>query len=181
MKRMKRITVVTGVFLAINLWFAWFAPSTWALGSSQYKLTSNSSYIEGCYDPCMCPIWMNNSLQGSFMLTAVDQAGDVEVFEVGAIDWHFVREDETIAVTGSGYYWIDGDQHQLVLDLLVGDAAVDIYDSGLVARVSEFPGIIIAVAENGFFCYDHVFDLKAVPEPVGLSVSSWGSLKSIYR
>lgn len=181
MKRFMRFSVLTGMFLTVNLWFVCFAPSAGALGSSQYKLTSNSSYIEGCYDPCMCPIWMNNSLQGSFMLTAVEQAGDVEVFEVGAIDWNFVRDDETISVTGSGYYWIDGDHHQLVLDLFVGDAAVDLYDSGLVPRMSEFPGIIIAVAENGFYCYDHVFDLKAVPEPVGLSVSTWGSLKSRYR
>jgi hypothetical protein len=181
MKRIKGYVVVAGMFLTLNLWFACFAPSTWALESSLYKLTEQSSYLEGCYDPCMCPVFLNGTLQGSFMLTSVGQGEDGTLFEVVAIDWHFIMDEEVVSVTGSGYYWLESESHQLTLDLLVGDAPSQQFDSGLVPLLGEFPGIIIAVAENGFYCYDHVFDIKALPEPVGLSISSWGSLKSIYR
>jgi len=181
MKPIKSFAVVTVVFLAINLWFVGFAPSTWALGSSLYKLTDESGYIEGCYDPCMCPIFWNRTLQGTFMLTSVDQGEDGILFEVWAIDWNFLQGEETVSVTGSGIYRIESEHHQLNLDLQVGGSALQHFDSGVVPWPSEFPGIDIAVAQNGFYCYDHVFQLKAFPEPVEQSIFSWGYLKSLYR
>ncbi len=181
MKRIKSYVAIAGLFLTINLWFTCFAPTTWALGPSLYKLTEESGYIEGCFDPCMCPIFWNPSLQGSFMLTAVDQGEDVALFEVFAIDWQFLQGEETISITGSGIYRIESGHHQLTLDLQVGGSPVQQYDSGLVPWQSEFPGIDISVAMNDFYCLDHVFVLKALPEPVENSVSSWGTLKSLYR
>ena len=93
----------------------------------------------------------------------------------------FIQEDETIFVTGSGFYQIDSGQHRLTLDLLVGAEPVRQFDSGLVPLQSEIPGISIAVALNGFYCYDNVFDITARPAPVELTSSTWGSLKSNFR
>ena len=181
MNRAWRFLVPIGVLLALALCLALVPSPAWALGSSQYQLTDESGYIEGCFDPCMCPIFMNLTLQGSFQLAAASQDGEVALFEVTAIDWQFIRAEETISVIGSGQYTIDADQHQLVLDLQVGDAPAQQFDSGLVPLEGDFDGISIAVALNGFYCYDYVFALTAVPAPVEETASSWGSLKAIYR
>jgi hypothetical protein len=124
---------------------------------------------------------LNPTLQGSFLLISVSQGEDGSLFEVIEVDWQFIQGDETILVTGSGLYQIDSEQHRLTLDLMVGDSPVQQFDSGLVLLQSEFPGIFIAVALNGFYCYDYVFDITALPAPVEVWSSSWGSLKSIFR
>ena len=181
MNRTLRFLVPIGVLLALALCLALLPSPAWALGSSQYQLTDESGYIEGCFDPCMCPIFMTLNLQGSFQLTAVSQDGEVALFEVAAIDWQYIRGEETIPVIGSGQYTIDGDQHQLILELQVGGEPAQQFDSGLVPLEGDVEGLSIAVALNGFYCYDYVFVVEAVPAPVEETMSSWGSLKSIYR
>ena len=181
MYRINRNLATTFALLTFALAVA-FAPSpTWALGPSQYELTADSGYIEGCYDPCMCPIWWTPSLRGTFQLTVISQEDDGAQFEVTAIDWQFDMGEETTLVTGSGFYLFDGDQHQMVLDLQMNDGPVQQFDSSLIPVPSETPGIFIAVALNGFYCYDHVFDIDAIPAAVVESTSTWGSLKSIFR
>jgi hypothetical protein len=181
MERNRHFLFTVGIILTINLGLAIDSSTTWALDSSLYELTDESSYLEGCYDPCDCLLMLYPTLQGSFLLTSVSQGEDVSLFEVMEVDWQFIQEDETILVTGSGLYQIDSGQHRLTLDLLVGNAPVRQFDSGLVPLQSEFPGISIAIALNSFYCYDNVFDISALPAPVELSNSSWGSLKSIFR
>jgi hypothetical protein len=181
MKRIRLFYSMVGIVLAFNFWFALDSSSSWATDYSLYELTDESMYLEGCYDPCDCLLMMNPTLQGSFLLNSVSQAEDGAFFEVLEVEWQFIQEDETILVTGSGLYQIDSGQHRLTLDLLVGAQPVRQFDSGLVPLQSEFPGISIAVALNGFYCYDNVFDITAVPAPVDLTSSSWGSLKSNFR
>lgn len=181
MKRIRLFLFTVGVILTANLWLAFDSSRTWALGSSLYELSDESNYIEGCYDPCDCLLVLNPNLQGSFLFISVSQVEDGSLFEVLEVDWEFTQGDETIFVTGSGLYQIDSEQHRMTLDLLVGDTPVRRFDSGLVPLQSEFPGIFIAVAVNGFYCYDYVFDISALPAPVELSSSTWGSLKSIFR
>jgi hypothetical protein len=176
-----RIFVTIVALLTITLLMALAPTPTWAQTSSLYKLTENSGYVEGCFDPCMCPIFWNPTLQGSFQLTAIPPDPGTAHFEVTAIDWQFIMGEEIITVTGSGHYQIESDQHRMILDLLVGDGPAQQFDSGLVPLESEVPGIFIAVALNGFYCYDYVFDIAAVPAPVEDAASSWGSLKSTYR
>jgi hypothetical protein len=181
MNRTRRIFVTVGVLLTLTLSVALISSPTWALGPSLYELTDDGGYVEGCFDPCMCPIFMNLTLQGNFQLTSVFPEVDAAHFEVTAVDWQFTMGEEIITVTGSGHYQIDSDQHRMILDLIVGDGPAQQFDSGLVPLESEVPGIFIAVALNGFYCYDYVFDIAAVPAPVEESTSSWGSLKSTYR
>jgi hypothetical protein len=176
----RRIILTLGVILVFQLWLAMKSSPAQSLGPSLYELTDQSGYVEGCFDPCMCPIFFNPTLTGSFMLTAVSQ-GDGALFLVTEVEWQFAMGGETILVTGSGQYVIEGEQHQMVLDLFVGDAPLEQYDSGLVPLEGDLQGIVIAIAMNDFFCYDQVFYLDAVPAPVDETVSSWGSLKSIYR
>lgn len=181
MKRNRRFLATVGLILTFTLWFALGAAPSRALDSSLYKLTEESHYIEGCFDPCMCPIFMNISLQGSFQLLPVSQTEDGAFFDVLAVDWAFIQEGEIVPVSGSGLYQVEAEQHRLTLDLKVGDDPVQHFDSGLVPLQSELPGISISVALNDFFCYDYVFGIIAIPAPVEQARSSWGNLKSIYR
>lgn len=180
---MKRTGSIPGgvcVILATSLWWAWQVPAAWAFGAL-YRLETESHYIEGCYEPCMCPILMNQTLQGGFMLSPIRPGDDGSLFAVEAVAWQLQRGDETVAVTGSGQYRIDGELQRMSLDLRLGDAAVQHFDSGLVPLEVDAPAISIAVALNGFFCYDQVFAIAALPVPVELVHRTWGSLKSVYR
>ena len=175
MNRIRPFLFVMGAFLTAIPWFAS------AQDSSLYQLTEESQYIEGCFEPCMCPVYMTPSLSGSFQLNSLSQGADVSLFEIFAIDWEFVLWEETLEVTGSGIFEVGSEQQQLILDLQVGDGPVQQFDSGLVTLQSEFPDISIAVALNDFYCYDYVFSISATQEAVGLSSSRWGTLKTYYR
>ena len=48
-------------------------------------------------------------------------------------------------------------------DLVRVDYAAKRFDSGLVNGGDEFPAINIAIAQNGFYCYDIVLDLATRP------------------
>lgn len=181
MNRTRRIVLTLGVILAFPLGLALESSPAQILGPSLYELTDQSGYVEGCYDPCMCPIWFTPTLQGTFMLTLVSQGGDDAHFQATDVEWWFAMGQETILVTGSGNYNIEGEQHRMVLDLFVGDAPVEQFDSGLVALEGDLQMINIAIAMNDFYCYDQVFYVNAVPAPVKETISTWGSLKSTYR
>jgi hypothetical protein len=157
------------------------APSAWALCNGPYELESGSNYQEGCFEPCMCPIMMNETLEGTFLLESVSMGPDLCLFEVLDVEWQFVMGPDTFLVTGGGHYRIEGWQQQMVLDLRIGDGPVQTFDSGLVQAQAEFPDIAVAVALNGFFCYDFVFDILAEPAPVTRHASTWGELKALYR
>lgn len=177
----RRYLFIVSVLLAANLWLAFVSSPAWALDLTLYELTDESHHIEGCYSPCMCPLFLTNTLVGSFTLGPGSQEGDDALFEVWAIDWQFIQGDQTVGVTGSGLYRVGPQQHRLILDLVVAGAPVQQFDSGLVPVAGGFPGISIQVALNGFFCYDYVYSIAAQPAAVELTKSTWGSLKTNYR
>lgn len=181
MNRIRPFLFVMGALLAAFPLIAIDSSPVFAQDSSLYQLTEESQYIEGCFEPCMCPVFMTPSLSGSFLLNPLTQEMDGSLFEVIAIDWEFILWDETMTVTGSGIFEVGSGQQQLILDLQVGDGPVQQFDSGLVTLQGEFPDISIDVALNGFYCYDYVFSISATQETVELSSSRWGTLKSYYR
>lgn len=180
MKRFRLFLATVGVFLALNLWLG-VEPAAARTFDSVYELTPESNYIEGCYNPCDCPIFMNETLQGRFVLSNVSQTADRAVFEVTAIEWQFRQGDEIKLVSGSGSYEIDSGQQRMRLDLVVSGYPERRFDSGWVPLLNDLPRISVAVAVNNFFCYDYVFTINAVPRPVATSESTWGSLKAVYR
>jgi hypothetical protein len=98
-----------------------------------------------------------------------------------AVDWEFKQGDTVVPVTGSGLYQLESGQPRLTLDLVEGDLPLRQFDSGLVPRQDGFPEITIAVAVNGFFCYDHAFEISAMPAPVIETGMTWGRVKGTYR
>jgi hypothetical protein len=134
-------------------------------------LGDESHVVEGCLDPCACPVLMHEDLRGILLVVPVDTspASPVRQFEVGWLLWVYGSGEGKTLVTGQGTYEIGGEfaiQERLLLDLRVGDEPVTRYDSGLVVGGSDterFPPIEIEIARNGFFCYDRVFALHARP------------------
>jgi hypothetical protein len=181
MKRAMLLLLLAGLFLSINLWPALGSSSAWAFAASRYQLAEGSNYQEGCFDPCMCPILLNETLQGSFILNLISQDEGMDIYEVLEIDWQFVQGDETVQVSGSGLYLIGRDTQSISLDLKVGEGPIQHFESGIVPLQAEFPEISIAAAVNGFFCYDYVFCIAAIPASVNLEHDTWGCLKSTYR
>lgn len=134
-----------------------------------YGVLPGSIYEEGCQPPCACPIFAQG-LRGSFGLVPILHLPRRDEFGVVALDWQIYPFPPSplpyfIPVSGSGIYTIERDAagvlHRMILDASIGGNP-DHFDSGLVPG-TDLPRIDIALAVNGFFCYDKVFDLHAAP------------------
>lgn len=159
--------------------FSW-APAP-APAATLYELDADSSYQEGCFDPCDCALMMTDTLRGTFLLSPAGGEGGTSVFAVTDVAWNYRRGEELVAVAGSGTYTLGPDGHRLELDLVAGDAPPRHFDSGLVPATGKFPAIDIAAAVNGFFCYDYVFTISASAGAVVPENPTWGALKATYR
>jgi hypothetical protein len=141
-------------------------------GPVHYRIENTSSFNEGCYDPCLCPIYFTAVPSGTFVLqfTGTDPAGydnyDVTnvdiVADVGGIPRHAV---------GTGRYRRGGAvavREQLILDLSANGAPFEHFDSGLVTPQAAFPRIEISVSINGMVCFDKVYNLVSEPNAAGV-------------
>jgi hypothetical protein len=136
--------------------------------ATRYRLQKESSYQEGCFDPCACPVLIREPLEGSFQLVPTGSDWLFRYFDVRNVDWRVGRGSSALRARGSGKYRIGGEfavQHQLTLDLQINDGPLEHFDSGLVAGGGNFPRIDIVISLHGVFCYDKVFDLHARPAP----------------
>jgi hypothetical protein len=131
-----------------------------------YRLTPASSYLNGCFDPCTCPVQLKGGLIGAFRMMPAPPDPLYRVFNISDLNW-FVPEFGTW-VTGSGTYKVGGEvalMQELSLDLKVGDLDVQHFDSGLVAGGADFPSIDLTVSMNNMVCHDTVFHVAALPVP----------------
>jgi len=137
-------------------------------GSTLYVLGARSSFEQGCFPPCLCPILLQDDLRGTFVLRPHPQAtpSPFDTYQVDLVEWRVGRGEHERKITGSGIYEIGGEvalQQRLVLDLQVGSDPVQRFDSGLVVPPARFPRIAARVSTRGEWCYDTVLDLKAAP------------------
>jgi hypothetical protein len=72
---------------------------------------------------------------------------------------------QDVRITGSGTYRIGGEfarQHQLVLELTIGDETPQQFDSGLIPGGAAFPDMLpIVISINGMVCFDTVIDIRS--------------------
>lgn len=133
-----------------------------------YRLKETSSYQHGCFPPCLCPVMESGSERGTFLLTFTSDDGLFRHYRVDEVIWKVATPGGELRVTGSGTYKVGGEfavQHQLELDLKVGDRPVEHYDSGLIAGGGEFPTISITISVHGQYCFDTAFRIDAGPVP----------------
>jgi len=134
-----------------------------------YRLDADSNEVQGCFDPCDCPIWFNDDLVGT-MVVRFDHSEPnwFDYYNVTDVNWVLGYGANATRVTGRGTYRVGGPvalMHQMTLSLSIDGAAPIVFDSGLVPG-SGAPGTIdIAIAMNGFYCFDRAFTLSAEPVP----------------
>ncbi len=136
-----------------------------------YRLDGGSSFTEGCFPPCLCPVWMTGDVRGTFMLTETGSMGNVTYYDVTDVNWYVSLHSSELRITGSGTYTrildFAGWAHQLELDLTVDSRPLEHFDSGLVNGGGEFPDITgLTVSINGQYCYDTAIEVHASPVPI---------------
>lgn len=158
-----------------------FAASSQAADTQPYALEKDSAFEYGCFGPCACPVLVQDGLGGAFLLQPRGPDGLFYVYDVLDVRWLVPSDGDSIPVTGYGTYRIGGEvanQEQLTLNLSIAGGAPRIYDSGLVAKANEFPGIDLDVKANSSTCFDTVFAVHAAPTSVtgipGSSVARFG-------
>ncbi len=94
-----------------------------ASGGVFYRMTDRSTFQEGCFAPCMCPILEQRPVIGTFKLTHTGSNGGFEFYAVDDVNWTAPYSDPEIRTTGAGAYTIGSPglltvvQHRLELDL----------------------------------------------------------------
>src|SRR6185503_17896662 len=137
--------------------------------STLYRLNKDSTFQQGCFPPCLCPIMIAMPVKGTFVLTPTGFDGLFNTYAVSDVNWLVSIGGSDTTVTGSGTYKIGGEfalQQQLSLDLQVGGDKVQHFDSGLVAGPAPFPDIKVTISVNGQVCYDTVVEVSASPVPL---------------
>jgi len=143
------------------------AKSASAAVSTIYRLNQKSTYQEGCFPPCLCPISQPASVRGTFVLTPEAPSDGFAIYKVTDVNWTFAMGNQEVQVTGSGTYEVGGSsQQRLQLDLIVGDQPAILFDSGLVADKTAFPNIVVTISIHGERCFDQVFAVNASLVPL---------------
>jgi hypothetical protein len=128
-----------------------------------YRLTPDSAFEDGCFDPCLCPVHFYDRLAGTMRLVPAAPEPGFVVHEVRDVNWIVPGLDWW--VTGSGTYRLGGQplMQRLELDLKVDGRDVQHFDSGLVFTDGAQAGIAITISMNNMVCHDTVFHLVARP------------------
>jgi hypothetical protein len=130
-----------------------------------YTLRKDSFYETGCFGPCACPVLLRGPVKGGFRLVYLGFDGLFDHYQVDKLRWRILEPSQEVPVTGTGTYRIGGEfalQHQLTLDLQIGQDPVKRFDSGVVVPPTPFPRIDARISVNGeMTCFDQVFDLHA--------------------
>ncbi len=127
---------------------------------------AGSSYEQGCFGPCDCAISTAPAF-GKLGLVRLSDAGGIVTFGVVDASWRVLRSASSAAggflVNGFGIYQVSSPPktQRMLLDLTLDGRASQKFDSGVVPGGGNPFRIDIALAANGFACFDQVFDLHA--------------------
>src|SRR5206468_7770778 len=100
-----------------------------------YRLNEDSTFQQGCFPPCLCPIMISVPVKGTFVLTPTGFDGLFNTYTVPDVNWLVSIGGSNTTVTGSGAYKIGRAfalPQQLSLDLQLCSEKVQQFDSTLV-------------------------------------------------
>src|SRR6185295_11939290 len=127
------------------------------------RLTSETTYEQGCHDPCACPIFTFQPVIGTFRLIPAGVDPLFQRYTVAGVDWTLPGR----RITGSGSYRIGGEvalMQQLTLDLSTNGGPVTRFDSGLVGVSVQFPRLNVSINDRvGDACFYADIMVNAVP------------------
>lgn len=138
---------------------------------TRYQL-EGTSFQEGCFPPCLCPLFGSQRVRGTFELVLLRDDGQFREYSVAALRW--ATGPTSLAggrtrISGFGTYSVlEGlgplPVEQMDLCLAFNGVELDPFSSGAVAGPPT-PGVIeLALTQNGLFCYDRLFELRAVEQ-----------------
>ena len=134
--------------------------------STIYRLNPDTTFEQGCFAPCECPVMIGGKVSGTFVLTPTGFDGLFDTYAVDDVSWTVSTFDTNRLVTGKGTYKIGGEfalEQELSLYLQIDNGSVGHFDSGLVPISVPFPDIQATISTNGQFCFDTVFGVSASP------------------
>lgn len=136
------------------------------------RLTPETTFQQGCFPPCLCPLTEEKPAIGVMKVVYAGQVNGLHVYSVQDVNWRVDSYDPPLHVFGSGVYRIGNPnavtvvQHRLELQLNVGGNASAAFDSGWINLTQNAPGqISVSISMNGQYCFDQVFDLHAARVP----------------
>jgi hypothetical protein len=165
---MREPALVALLFLGVVI------PSGAAQTGTVYQLNQDSTFEQGCFPPCLCPVMVGSAVRGTFVLTPTGFDGLFDTYSVEDVQWVVSIGGSDTLVTGKGTYKVGGElalQQELSLYLQVG-ATVEHFDSGLVPELTQFPDIKVTISTNAQVCFDTVFGVSASPMPLKLITSA---------
>ncbi len=135
-------------------------------GSLFYRLTPDADFTEGCFDPCACPIWFNDSLRGKFRLTPDSIDPLFDNYTVTGVRLALFFSPNTVRrFEGAGTYRIGGEfalMNQMTLELSDDGAPPETFDSNLIVGGVGFPDRIdLTISKNDLFCFDTALHISA--------------------
>ena len=75
-----------------------------------YRLTPESEYQHGCFPPCLCPVWVQSGVRGTFNLVRIGPDPDNVTwrYAVEDVNWTVPANEagELLRVIGSGQYLV---------------------------------------------------------------------------
>ncbi len=134
-----------------------------------YGLAPETAFVRGCFEPCDCPSGEPQLVTGTFSLVESWENSLFREFAVVDVRWVVASVPgfpPKTPISGFGIYRVGGEfavQHQVSLDLRVGDEPLTHYDSGWVVGGSNFPDIDALISIHGLFCFDTAIDIHATP------------------
>ena len=151
-----------------------------AAPTTPYRLDQDSSFLEGCFGQCLCPVLIAG-LRGTSSLTPAGTSNGITSWVVSDVDWRV--PELGMRLTGSGTFRrIAGPDplQQLVLDLSIDGGPVETYDSGVVPAVLPLPGIDIQISLNDLQCYDRVLEVRASPSTRPIAFRFDAAVTSVF-
>ena len=133
-----------------------------------YRLGKDTSFEQGCFAPCECPVMLAAPVTGTFLLTPTGYDGLYNTYAVTRVNWRVPVNGTDLIVTGIGTYKVGGEVallQELALDLQLGGAQVGHFDSGLVPVAAPLPDLKVTILTNHQYCFDSVFSIHASPAP----------------
>src|SRR5881396_220630 len=70
--------------------------------STLYRLNKDSTFQQGCFPPCLCPIMIAVPVKGTFVLTPTGFDGLFNTYAVTDVNWLVSIGGTDTIVTGSG-------------------------------------------------------------------------------
>src|SRR5262249_46783997 len=127
-----------------------------------YQLVAGSTFQRGCFDPCECPIGIEQPLAATFSLEPRFDYGTFAEYDLLHVNWKVQGNEYATppdaVIVGTGLYILSQEfavRQRMQADLQIADEATASFDSGWVLGGDGFPDSIdVEISRNGKDCFD---------------------------